>query len=71
MGTIADWTPQQYNPQDIELPYFVQDTPAARQDIANQYTTIGRMDQGDKYFLLVLIFLYQLLITYYINSPEC
>jgi N-sulfoglucosamine sulfohydrolase len=28
------------------LPYFVQDTPAARQDVAAQYTTISRLDQG-------------------------
>lgn len=28
------------------MPYFVPDTPAARADLAAQYTTIGRMDQG-------------------------
>lgn len=28
------------------VPYFVPDTPAARADLAAQYTTIGRMDQG-------------------------
>ena len=28
------------------VPYFVQDTPAAREDIASQYTTISRLDQG-------------------------
>lgn len=47
MGCIPDWTPQTYNPDDVIVPYFVQDTPAARRDIAAQYTTISRLDQGD------------------------
>ncbi|XP_012590438.1 PREDICTED: N-sulphoglucosamine sulphohydrolase, partial [Condylura cristata] len=46
MGRIPDWTPQHYGPQDVQVPYFVPDTPAARADLAAQYTTIGRMDQG-------------------------
>uniref|UniRef100_A0A8C9M4U0 N-sulfoglucosamine sulfohydrolase n=1 Tax=Panthera tigris altaica TaxID=74533 RepID=A0A8C9M4U0_PANTA len=46
MGRIPDWTPQAYDPQDVVVPYFVPDTPAARADLAAQYTTIGRMDQG-------------------------
>ncbi|XP_027482147.1 N-sulphoglucosamine sulphohydrolase isoform X3 [Zalophus californianus] len=46
MGRIPDWTPQAYDPQDVLVPYFVPDTPAARADLAAQYTTIGRMDQG-------------------------
>lgn len=46
MGLIPDWTPITYNPDDVQVPYFVQDTPAARQDIAAQYTTISRLDQG-------------------------
>uniref|UniRef100_K7G3W8 N-sulfoglucosamine sulfohydrolase n=1 Tax=Pelodiscus sinensis TaxID=13735 RepID=K7G3W8_PELSI len=46
MGWIPDWTPQLYSPEAVELPYFVPDTPAARADLAAQYTTIGRMDQG-------------------------
>lgn len=46
MGRIPDWTPQVYDPQDVQVPYFVPDTPAARADLAAQYTTIGRMDQG-------------------------
>uniref|UniRef100_B1ATE0 N-sulfoglucosamine sulfohydrolase (sulfamidase) n=1 Tax=Mus musculus TaxID=10090 RepID=B1ATE0_MOUSE len=45
MGYIPDWTPQIYDPQDVMVPYFVPDTPAARADLAAQYTTIGRMDQ--------------------------
>ncbi|ELU04725.1 hypothetical protein CAPTEDRAFT_155123 [Capitella teleta] len=46
MGRIPDWTPIHYDPDDVEVPYFVPDTPAARMDIANQYTTISRLDQG-------------------------
>ncbi|XP_032726326.1 N-sulphoglucosamine sulphohydrolase [Lontra canadensis] len=46
MGRIPDWNPRTYDPQDVVVPYFVPDTPAARTDLAAQYTTIGRMDQG-------------------------
>lgn len=46
MGRIPDWTPTYYNPDDVFVPYFVPSTPAARLDIAAQYTTINRMDQG-------------------------
>ena len=35
-----------YKPEEVVVPYFVQDTPAARQDIADQYTTVSRLDQG-------------------------
>lgn len=43
---IPDWTPIYYVPDQVQLPYFVQDTPAARMDVAAQYTTISRLDQG-------------------------
>ncbi|XP_012379518.2 N-sulphoglucosamine sulphohydrolase isoform X1 [Dasypus novemcinctus] len=46
MGRIPDWTPHIYDPRDVLVPYFVPDTPVARADLAAQYTTIGRMDQG-------------------------
>lgn len=46
MGFIEDWHPIYYKPEQVQLPYFVQDTPAARQDVAAQYTTISRLDQG-------------------------
>lgn len=46
MGTIPDWKPVIYDPSKVVVPYFVQDTPAAREDIAVQYTTISRLDQG-------------------------
>ena len=46
MGTISDWHPIDYAPDDVFVPYFIQDTPAARIDLAAQYRTISRMDQG-------------------------
>lgn len=46
MGSIPDWTPQPYDPSNVVVPYFVPDTPASRRDIAAQYTTVGRLDQG-------------------------
>ncbi|XP_062845589.1 N-sulphoglucosamine sulphohydrolase [Trichomycterus rosablanca] len=46
MGRIPDWKPQHYSPDQVKVPYFIQDTPAARADIAAQYTTISRLDQG-------------------------
>lgn len=45
-GRIADWSPVHYSPDEVLVPYFVQDTPQARADIAAQYTTISRLDQG-------------------------
>jgi len=46
MGTIPDWKPVYYDPAEVVVPYFVQDTPAARLEISKQYTTISRLDQG-------------------------
>lgn len=46
MGLIPDWKPVTYEPSEVIVPYFVQDTPASRADIAAQYTTISRLDQG-------------------------
>lgn len=46
MGSIPDWRPEHYSPENVQVPYFVQDTPAARQDLAAQYRTISRLDQG-------------------------
>ena len=39
--------PDYYDPADVVVPYFVPDTPVARQDIADQYTTVSRLDQGN------------------------
>ena len=46
MGRIEDWEPILYEPSQVQVPYYIQDTPAARMDIAAQYTTISRFDQG-------------------------
>ena len=46
MGLIPDWKPVAYNASNVVVPYFVQDTPAARADLAAQYTTVSRLDQG-------------------------
>ena len=46
MGVIPDWKPVDYTPESVEVPYFIQDTMAARKDIAAQYRTISRLDQG-------------------------
>ncbi|KAF3423278.1 hypothetical protein E2986_04882 [Frieseomelitta varia] len=45
MGTIPDWYPIYYQWEQVKVPYFVQNTEAARRDIAAQYTTISRLDQ--------------------------
>ena len=34
MGSIPDWNPIYYKPEDMVVPYFIQDTPAAREDMA-------------------------------------
>ncbi|XP_063618276.1 N-sulphoglucosamine sulphohydrolase [Cydia splendana] len=46
MGRIADWTPWYYQWDEIELPFHIQDTEAARRDVAAQYTSMSRLDQG-------------------------
>lgn len=46
MGRIPDWKPEYYTPEQVKVPYFVPDTPAARADISAQYTTVSRLDQG-------------------------
>ncbi|XP_077427238.1 N-sulfoglucosamine sulfohydrolase isoform X2 [Vanacampus margaritifer] len=46
MGRIPDWTPQYYTPEQVKVPPFVPDTPAARADLAALYTTVSRLDQG-------------------------
>ncbi|XP_042290726.1 N-sulphoglucosamine sulphohydrolase [Thunnus thynnus] len=46
MGRIPDWTPEYYTPEQVKVPPFVPDTPVARADLAAQYTTVSRLDQG-------------------------
>ncbi|KAK7075918.1 hypothetical protein SK128_001334 [Halocaridina rubra] len=56
MGYIPDWKPTIYDPQEVVVPYFVQNTSAARQDLAAQYTTLSRLDQGIGLILEELIY---------------
>ena len=46
MGDIPDWEPVFYKPHQVEVPHWLPDTPATREDIAAQYTTLSRLDQG-------------------------
>ena len=46
MGEIPDWEPVLYRPDQVVVPAWLPDTPATRQDIAAQYTTLSRLDQG-------------------------
>lgn len=46
MGTIPDWSPIYYQWDQVKVPYYVQNTEAARRDISAQYTTISRLDRG-------------------------
>uniref|UniRef100_A0A1A7WP27 N-sulfoglucosamine sulfohydrolase (Sulfamidase) n=1 Tax=Iconisemion striatum TaxID=60296 RepID=A0A1A7WP27_9TELE len=46
MGRIPDWKPVYYTPDQVKVPPFVPDTPTARADLAAQYTTVSRLDQG-------------------------
>ncbi|CAK1546881.1 unnamed protein product [Leptosia nina] len=46
MGSIPDWEPWYYQWDEVQLPFHIQDTEAARRDIAAQYTTMSRLDQG-------------------------
>ncbi|XP_055298510.1 N-sulphoglucosamine sulphohydrolase [Sitodiplosis mosellana] len=46
MGLIPDWHPIYYQWDELDIPYYVPDTEPARRDIAAQYTTISRLDQG-------------------------
>lgn len=46
MGLIPDWHPITYDPTQVEIPHFIQNSLPARKDIAAQYTAISRLDQG-------------------------
>lgn len=50
-GVIPDWNPLTYRPEDVEVPYFLPDTPATRQDLAKMYKTYSRFDQGVGLFM--------------------
>lgn len=73
MGKIPDWTPIIYEPDQVQLPYFVQDTPSARADVAMQYTTISRLDKGCLLIVIsaavmLIFYLYVLLKFYFVFS---
>lgn len=57
MGLIPDWHPIYYQWDEIDLPYYVPDTEPARRDIAAQYTTISRLDQGFRFMSCLFWFL--------------
>ena len=40
MGIIPDWNPIYYRPEDMVVPYFIQDTPIAREDMAGMEPSI-------------------------------
>ncbi|XP_050302215.1 N-sulphoglucosamine sulphohydrolase [Anthonomus grandis grandis] len=46
MGLIPDWVPIHYQWDEIEPPYYVPNSEAAKRDIASQYITMSRLDQG-------------------------
>ena len=55
MGWIPDWKPVHYDPEHVPVPYFTQDTPAARLDISAQYTTMSRLDQGSTVVIIMMM----------------
>ena len=54
MGKIPDWTPTDYTPDEVRVPYFLPNTSATRNDLANFYRTISRYDQGIGLFMQLL-----------------
>jgi N-sulfoglucosamine sulfohydrolase len=46
MGFIPDWDPIYYVPDEVVLPYFVPNTKIAKEDLAAQFITMSRLDQG-------------------------
>ena len=50
-NVIPDWKPIDYDPEEVEVPPYLPDTLETRKDIAAQYRTVSRMDQGVGLFL--------------------
>lgn len=46
VGVIPDWKPVNYHPNNVTVPYFLPDSLATRQDLADMYTAYSRLDQG-------------------------
>ena len=51
MGVIPDWHPVDYGPDDVIVPYYIQDTTEARTDLASLYRAVSRLDQGVGLFI--------------------
>ncbi|XP_037951113.1 N-sulphoglucosamine sulphohydrolase [Teleopsis dalmanni] len=46
MGTIPDWKPIYYDWRNLEIPAYLPQTNIAQQELAAQYMTMSRLDQG-------------------------
>ncbi|ALC46054.1 CG14291 [Drosophila busckii] len=46
MGSIPDWKPIYYDWRNLQVPAWLPDTDIVRQELAAQYMTISRLDQG-------------------------
>lgn len=46
MGSIPDWKPIYYDWRNLDVPAWLPDTDVVRQELAAQYMTISRLDQG-------------------------
>ncbi|XP_005191651.1 N-sulphoglucosamine sulphohydrolase [Musca domestica] len=46
MGSIPDWTPIYYDWRNLQVPAYLPDTDVVRQELAAQYMTMSRLDQG-------------------------
>ncbi|KAM7362088.1 N-sulfoglucosamine sulfohydrolase isoform 2-T3 [Cochliomyia hominivorax] len=46
MGTIPDWKPIYYDWRNLQVPAYLPDTDIVRQELAAQYMTMSRLDQG-------------------------
>ncbi|XP_036323666.1 N-sulphoglucosamine sulphohydrolase [Rhagoletis pomonella] len=46
MGTIPDWKPIYYDWRNLDVPAYLPDTDVVRQELAAQYMTTSRLDQG-------------------------
>ena len=60
MGLIVDWKPVYYEPNDIQVPYFLPDSQDIRRDICDQYTTISRLDQGINNLVCITVYMLML-----------
>ncbi|XP_013101177.2 N-sulphoglucosamine sulphohydrolase [Stomoxys calcitrans] len=46
MGSIPDWRPIYYDWRNFQVPPYLPDTDVVRQELAAQYMTMSRLDQG-------------------------